>query len=89
MTVQRQGQAITTERILAWSPVVMGVLCLVLFSCIRPGPMLHGQNDFTSFYDGARLVGTPYDRAANLKEYAPSGKRIAAVLSWAIFWSFS
>jgi hypothetical protein len=56
------------SRVLKWSPVALGVLCMVLFSCIRPGPMLHGQNDFTSFFIGARLAGTPalYDRAANL-----------------------
>src|SRR5664279_3390855 len=36
---------------------------------IKPDTFLKAQNDFTAFYDGARLVGTPglYSRTANIE----------------------
>lgn len=57
------------KRALNWFPVALGVLCLGLLAWPQRERAIRGQNDFVSFYTGAKLAGTPdlYSRAANLR----------------------
>jgi Glycosyltransferase family 87 len=57
------------KRALNWFPVALGVLCLGLLAYPQRERAIRGQNDFVSFYTGAKLAGTPqlYSRAANLQ----------------------
>jgi glycosyl transferase family 87 len=57
------------KRALNWSPVALGVLCLGLLAWPQRERAIRGQNDFVSFYTGAKLAGTPdlYSRPANLQ----------------------
>jgi hypothetical protein len=57
------------KRILFWLPVALGVMFMLLLGYHRREIAFHGQNDFVTFYAGAKLAGTPdlYSREANLK----------------------
>jgi hypothetical protein len=57
------------KRALNWFPVALGVLCLGLLAWPQRERAILGQNDFVSFYTGAKLAGTPelYSRPANLQ----------------------
>jgi hypothetical protein len=57
------------KRALNWFPVALGVLCLGLLAWPQRERAIRGQNDFVSFYTGAKLAGTPdlYSRPANLQ----------------------
>src|SRR5271169_5226819 len=56
------------KRALDWFPVTLGILCLLLLAWPQRERVIQGQNDFVSFYVGAKLAGTPqlYSRPANL-----------------------
>ena len=58
------------NRLNYWAPIALGVTCLFLAMCIKPDTFLKAQNDFTAFYDGAKLVWTPglYSRTANIEQ---------------------
>jgi Glycosyltransferase family 87 len=55
---------------LHWTPIALGIVCLLLLAWPQRQRTLNGQNDFVSFYAGAKLSGTGqlYSRAANLAE---------------------
>jgi hypothetical protein len=57
------------RRVLSWSPVLLGVIFLMLLGYHRREQALGARNDFPTFYAGAKLAGTPelYSRAANLE----------------------
>jgi len=54
---------------LSWSPVLLGVIFLLLLGYGRREQALGAKNDFVTFYAGAKLAGTPqlYSRAANVE----------------------
>lgn len=56
------------QRTLPWFSLALGLAFLILLAYSQRERMLKGQNDFVSFYAGAKLVGTPdlYSRAANM-----------------------
>lgn len=56
------------RRVLSWSPVVLGVIFLLLLGYHRWSQAIHARNDFPTFYAGAKLAGTPelYSRASNV-----------------------
>ncbi len=58
------------KRALNWFPVALGVVCLGLLAWPQRERAIRGQNDFVSFYTGAKLAGTPelYSPPANLRE---------------------
>jgi len=57
------------RRFLFWSPIVLGVIFLLLLGYHRRAQAFAGQNDFTTFYAGGKLAGTGqlYSRAANVE----------------------
>jgi hypothetical protein len=56
------------NRVLHWSPVVLGVMFLLSLAYLQRERSIKGQNDFVQLYTAAKLAGTPdlYSRAANL-----------------------
>ena len=56
------------NRVLHWSPVVLGVMFLLSLAYLQRERTLKGQNDFVQLYTAAKLAGTPdlYSRSANL-----------------------
>lgn len=56
------------NRILRWTPLVLGALFLLSLAYLQRERALKGQNDFAQLYTAAKLVGTPdlYSRQANL-----------------------
>lgn len=57
------------RRVLFWSPVVLGVIFLLLLGYHRRVEALGAKNDFVTFYAGAKLAGTAelYSRTANVE----------------------
>ncbi len=57
------------KRVLDWSPVALGIVCLGLLAWPQRDRAIGGQNDFVSFYTGGKLARTPelYSRPANLQ----------------------
>ena len=47
------------RRVLAWAPVALGVLFLLVLGYHRREMTFSGHNDFVMFYAGAKLAGTP------------------------------
>jgi hypothetical protein len=58
----------STDRILAWAPLLVGLGFLALLISAQPQRALRGQNDFIQLYAGAQLASGPdlYSRQANL-----------------------
>jgi len=56
------------NKALHWTPIGLGIACLLLLAWPQRERALRGQNDFVSFYAGAKLAATPdlYSRPANL-----------------------
>jgi hypothetical protein len=57
------------RRVLAWAPVALGVVFLLMLGYHRREMAFSGHNDFVTFYAGAKLAGTPllYSRTANVE----------------------
>jgi hypothetical protein len=56
------------KRILAWAPILVGLLFLLSLAYVGRSRALRGENDFVAFYTAAQLAGTPdlYSRPVNL-----------------------
>jgi hypothetical protein len=56
------------RRVLAWAPILLGLLFLLSLAYVGRARALRGQNDFVAFYTASKLVSTPdlYSRPANL-----------------------
>jgi hypothetical protein len=57
------------RRIYHWAPLVPGLIFLLFLGYLQRERALKAQNDFTAFYVGAKLAGSPdlYSRSANLE----------------------